>query len=128
VLGPSSRLRCERGGRPVTPPEVCRLVARSPGRVTAEVDLRAPATLVHGATLVPGWSARLDGVELPLATAHGVLQGLDVPAGRHAVELAYRTPGLVLGAMFSAATALALAVALVVVLRRRRRARGDRAA
>ncbi len=128
VLGPTSRLLCERGGRPVTPPEVCRLVARSPGRVTAEVDLRAPATLVHGATLVPGWSARLDGVELPLATAHGVLQGLDVPAGRHAVELAYRTPGLVLGAMFSAATALALAVALVVVLRRRRRARGDRAA
>jgi len=122
VEGPTSRLVCERAGTVVGGDESCRPGARSPGRVEAHVQLNAPATLVYGATLVPGWQATIDGREAPLIPVRAVLQGLEVPAGAHDVLLSYRTPGLVAGACVSGAVLAAVCAAWGAAAWRRRRA------
>lgn len=70
-----------------------------PDRVTLEVDAAAADRLVLHQFAFPGWSAWVDGV--PVATS-GVgeigLLGLDVPAGRHTVEVAWGLTPLRTGA------------------------------
>lgn len=72
--------------------------ARAPGRYSATVDAREPATLEFNAHWFPGWRATVDGA------AHAIGPGADgfdtgglirvrVPPGRHTIALRYgRTP------------------------------------
>ena len=117
----TSRVTCERAGVPVGADEPCRLALAAPGRLVAAVALRDAATLVLGVSHVPGWTATVDGREVPLRPAYDLLLGVEVPAGRHEVVLAYHTPGLAAGAWLSGATVVALVAAWGVGLRRRRR-------
>ncbi len=67
-----------------------------------------------------GWSARDEtGRELLVSRAAGLLVGLELPAGDHAIRLRYRPPGFLIGSMLSFGTLMALAGS--VFLRRRRR-------
>jgi hypothetical protein len=124
----TSRVACERDGAPVGEGEACATVTQAPGHLEATVDLRAPATLVHGATLANGWHAAVDGVEAPLVPVYDVLQGVAVPAGAHRVTLTYRTPGLVPGAALSVVAIVGLAAGWAVARRRRRERACDPAA
>ncbi len=55
---------------------------------------------------VEGWRWRLDGVEVNLEQGPGIVQYLEVPAGRHRLEGRYQPPGLLPGALVSAAAVL----------------------
>ncbi len=55
---------------------------------------------------VQGWSWRLDGVEVELEQGPGIVQYLEVPAGRHRLEGRYRPPGLLPAALVSTAAVL----------------------
>jgi len=55
---------------------------------------------------VQGWRWRLDGRDVDLKQGSGIVQYLEVPAGRHWLEGRYRPPGLLPAALFSTAAVL----------------------
>ena len=55
---------------------------------------------------VQGWRWRLDGIEVELEQGPGIVQYLEVPAGRHRLEGRYRPPGLLPAAFVSIAAVL----------------------
>ena len=57
----------------------------------------------------PGWSASVDGKELPVQPADYALSGVIVPAGAHELTFQYRSARFATGALLSALTALGLA-------------------
>lgn len=79
------------------------------GEVTAEKD---------SALLIPvfyenGWKAYLDGQEVDIHKGEYAFITLTVPAGKHQVEIIYRTPGMKIGFCISA-VGLALYVLLII--------------
>ena len=80
------------GAQPYFTAAGCRVVAT--GRTAARVSCRQAATLVRRETLLPGWSARLDGRPIVLRRAGGLFQSVSVPAGTHSVTFGYAPPGM----------------------------------
>ena len=58
----------------------------------------------------PGWTARVDGNPASVVPADLLLRAVPVPAGRHRVELTYRTPQLRTGAAVSVVSWAALVI------------------
>jgi hypothetical protein len=103
------------GSGPPAPPDrdrlplsPCQIVSYVPERV--ELDCGSPAA--GYAVLVdenaPGWTARVDGNPASVIPADLLLRAVPVPAGRHRVEMTYRTPQLRTGAAVSAVSWAAL--------------------
>ena len=86
---------------------------RNTGSIRLETSAPSPALLVVRDAWFPGWEARVDGQPTPIHLADGVFMGVQVPAGEHAVELRYRTPGFRLAATISALAWLAVLGVLV---------------
>ena len=59
------------------------------GRWDIQVTAPRPGYLVVRQAYYPGWRAWVDGEEVPLYPADGVLMALPVPAGRHRVQVVY---------------------------------------
>jgi hypothetical protein len=101
------------GGAPL--PEAAhevRWIEAAAARLALEVTAETPSLLVVNDTWAPGWTATVDGVESPLLRVNGLVRGVVVPAGRHAVEMRYRPPGLRSGLLLSLASALVLGLLL----------------
>ena len=64
--------------------------------------------LVIAAANYPGWTARLDGRPVPIYKTNVALQGVQVPAGTHTLELRFTPKIFYVGAAFSALTLLLL--------------------
>lgn len=93
-----------------------RTLAHGAERVEVEVDLETPGRLYVAEGFFPGWQATSStGAALAVEPAHGAFLSVALPPGRYQVTLAYRTPGLALGAGVSA---LALVVLVGLSLRR----------
>ncbi len=60
------------------------------GQITMSVDTPSDSFLVVTASYFPRWQATVDGKETPLYRANGSFLALQVPSGRHEVELVYR--------------------------------------
>ena len=94
---------------------------------TLALDLRAPARafVVVADTWFPGWTARLDGREVPIRRVNGGVRGIEVPAGDHALVMTFEPGGwaeslpITRAAMGSWALA-AMAVAAGIARSRRR--------
>jgi Bacterial membrane protein YfhO len=69
----------------------------------------------------PGWSAQLDGHEVPVEIAGGLFRAVAVPPGRHRIAFRYQTPGLRTGATISFFALMGF-VTINLRLRRRRAA------
>jgi hypothetical protein len=89
-----------------------------PGFYEFSTECPADAWLVLSEAHFPGWTARVDGVEVPLLRADHLIQALRLPAGRHAVTFRYRSRYLGAGFVVGAA---GLLVPLGILLTRRRR-------
>lgn len=70
-----------------------------PDRLAWSVEAPARAFLVVSDAWLPGWSATIDGRPAPIHRVNHALRGLRVDAGRHVVEMRYRTPGAAAGAL-----------------------------
>lgn len=57
----------------------------------------------------PGWTATVDGVEVPVSRSEIAFQSAPVPAGEHIVEFRFRSRGLRIGFAITAAASLLLA-------------------
>jgi hypothetical protein len=86
-------------------------------RVVVAASTDAPAWLVLTDTWFPGWTARIDGAEAPIARADHAFRAVALPAGAHRVEFTFRPRGLVTGAVI---TLVALAIVLALLIRRAR--------
>ena len=97
-----------------------RIVVDEPERVVIEAEVTAsggrPAALILRDTCYPGWVARVDGNETPIACADGLFRGVPVSAGQHKIEFSYAPQSVRIGALISVTTALGLIVLGVVAL------------
>lgn len=71
---------------------------------------------------LPGWSARIDGVETDIFSAYGFLSAIYLPAGDHRVELTYRPPGLAAGIAVTVVSLFVLVLLWSVLWRKERAA------
>jgi hypothetical protein len=81
-----------------------------PEHVVLEADASVPALLVLAEAWYPGWSATVDGAPAPVVPANAWMRAVSVPAGRHRVELRFRSRWLLPGALLSLLTATGLAI------------------
>lgn len=94
------------------------LVSEQSDRLAVEVVADADGLVRSDLVDEPGWSASLDGRSVSTQSIEGVVLGVEVPAGRHLVELEYRPPRFGSGVLLALA-AVVLAVVWVVFERRR---------
>lgn len=85
------------------------VVEQLPGHRRIAWETTAPTRLVVAETHAPGWRATLDQRTVAIETVDGLLMGVALPAGRGTVELTYRPPGLLAGAILSLLGLIALA-------------------
>jgi hypothetical protein len=101
------------------------IISFEPERVVLETDAFVPSLLVLAEAWYPGWSATVDGVAAACLPANAWMRAVPVPAGRHRVELRFRSRWLLPGVLLSLLTAAGLAV---LARRDRRSAPGTTAA
>jgi hypothetical protein len=117
-LTPGGRLPDD--GSPGTPVAVSH---PSPSSWRMTVDGAVPQTLRLRLTDVPGWHATIDGRPARLQSFARVMLQVEVPAGRHTIELSYWPSTFSVGLVLFAVGALGLSGAWVVnAFRRRTRA------
>jgi hypothetical protein len=83
-----------------------------------------PGLLYSAESFFPGWTAKVNGITVPILTADYAFRAVEVPAGPVIVEYRYEPRFLKAGFALSAA-ALLVCVALPVVSRRRRILNGN---
>ena len=106
---------------PTFPSTPARVRDDSDTSVTVSFTARAPGQLVLNDTFYPGWTAELDGREVPIRPANAAFRAVAVPAGRHEVRFVYRPASAYVGAGLSLAALLGLiGLALTAPLARRR--------
>jgi len=88
-----------------------RILEIRPDRVRLETEASGAGYVVLVDGYDPGWSATVDGRQAPVLRANVAFRAVAVPAGRHAVELAYRPRAFTAGLAISAAALLAASVA-----------------
>ena len=76
--------------RPATGPESARLVGFGPQRLTALVELSAPAVVVFSEVEYPGWRVYANGERQDALRAFGVLRAVALPAGEWEIEWRFR--------------------------------------
>ncbi len=93
------------------------VTAKGEGLLTVETGCAGDGFLVVSERGFPGWRAEIDGRPTPLRRADLLVTGLEVPAGRHVVELTYAPSSVWLGV---GGAVLGLALLLFGFLNRRR--------
>jgi hypothetical protein len=96
-------------------------------RVVIETDDAAPGVLVIGDAHYPGWTATVDGAPTKLLRADWAFRGVALPAGRHRVELRYRSRPTEAGIALSLIGVALLCALALTESRRRVAARVDAA-
>jgi hypothetical protein len=79
------------------------VTAFTPDRVELVAELSHPGFVVLTDTADPGWRARVDGAPAQLLTANVAFRAVEVPAGRHRIEMRYRPRAITLGLAISLA-------------------------
>ena len=102
---------------------VARVVEYGANALTVETESPTAALLVVSEMFYPGWEAEVDGRGARIHLTDYLLRGVSVPAGRHRVEMRYRSTAARNGAIISALS-LGCLFALALLTRRSRRRRG----
>ncbi len=87
-----------------------------------EVSVTQDKILCIALPWMDGWSAYLDGEEVPLYRANTAFMAIEVPSGTHTVELCYWLPGLTVGLLLSGFGVISL---LVLIYTNRKRERNE---
>lgn len=94
------------GGNPFTVEEVKDTYLRG------TIDVRQAGLMATSIPAEGGWSVKVDGVPVRITPfAAGAMIGVELSEGQHTVEFTYRAPGILIGAVVSAAS-----IALFVLL------------
>ena len=101
--------------------EILEGVELSTNELTGSITVSEDKILSINMLYSDGWTAYIDGAEVPIYKANGLFIGIPLSEGEHSVRLIYRTPWLYEGAALSCAAA-AVFVALLIISRRRNKA------
>ncbi|MGQ9603687.1 MAG: YfhO family protein [bacterium] len=88
-----------------------RVIYSDPGKIDVESDASKQCYLVISEAWYPSWKAYIDGKKVELLRANYAFQAVEVPAGKHKVELIFEPESLKLGILLSIA-GLVLVVAM----------------
>lgn len=97
-------------------------IKRTDNEVYGEINVPENRYLQLSVPYSSGWSAYVDGKETGTYAANVMFLGIDIPAGKHTVEIRYRTPGLVAGVILSLIGCVA--ACLILWYERKERKRG----
>jgi len=97
-----------------------RVVRFDVNEVQLRLDAPRPGLVYCSEARMSGWTATLDGREIPIVAADYAFRAVEVPQGTHAIRLRYRAPGLTAGLALSTAGLIALLACLLVPQRRAR--------
>jgi hypothetical protein len=103
-------------------------IRRSPNRLALDVTLEQRGFLLLSQVWYPGWRAKVDGKRVALWKADGVLSGVYLEPGHHAIELAYRPSVTLIGGGVSVMVWLGLGAVVVWRTRRIAQETGENAA
>jgi Bacterial membrane protein YfhO len=84
-------------------------------RVEAEVEGAGPGMVVVAQSYYPAWHAYVDGQPTRLWRANYAFQALEVPAGRHQVEIVYQDHSFELGGIISVLSLMGCAMVWVLL-------------
>lgn len=87
----------------------CRLESYQHGQVVASCTASSAALAVFTEQWARGWHATVDGTAVPVLRANLIMRAVALAPGTHRIVFTYRTPGLLVGALVSAACLLLLA-------------------
>ena len=79
--------------------------------IELEVDDGAAGLLLLADTWLPGWTATVDGADVPILRADHAMRAVAIPAGRSVVEFTYTAPRQALGFSLTLLALVALAAA-----------------
>lgn len=99
------------------PAAVATVRDRQPGRARIEFESAAPARLVVRESWVPGWTATIDGAPAAVQSHDGTFLALDVPSGKHIIEIAYLPPEWISSLFISIAGLAGVILALTAAAR-----------
>lgn len=77
--------------------------------LAAQVYTPVSGEFVVADTFYPGWTATVDGVAAKLHCVDGCFRGIQLPAGRHLVQMHFQSESFILGSRLTAVGAVALA-------------------
>ncbi len=80
--------------------------------VAIQADMQCPGMVILSDNWFPGWTATLDGQSTRIWEPYTAIRGVEVPAGRHRIEMHYHPLTVTLGAWM-----LAFSVAGLIVLK-----------
>jgi hypothetical protein len=72
-----------------------------PEKVSIEAEAAAPSMVVIAQSYYPAWHARVDGQHAKLWRANYAFQAVQIPAGKHRIELVYEDKAFHLGLLLS---------------------------
>ena len=105
------------------PSRSVRVTHPNPASWKLTTDAHSPQVLRLRLTDVPGWHASIDGRPVTLRRFAGVMLQVEVPPGRHTVELRYWPAAFTVGIILASGAVVGLLVAFAVRWERRRRRR-----
>lgn len=97
-------------------PDQVEIAYPSPNQLRLSTVSGTPGLLVLADTFYPGWTARLDGVEIPIVRANYLFRGVSLPAGKHELVFEYRPTTFMVGALL-AIGCIALLILLAIFKR-----------
>lgn len=69
--------------------------------VTATVTSDIDTFINHSQLFYPGWKAYVDGKEVPVYDVNNLIQGIEVPSGKHDIKFVFDPIDIKIGAVFS---------------------------
>ena len=86
--------------------------------VNVEVEARAPSLVVVAQTYYHNWCAEVDGTPTTLLRANVAFQAVQIPAGKHTIQLFYRDRAFEIGTAISICMWANCGITLLLIIRR----------
>ncbi|MBX3071354.1 MAG: YfhO family protein [Thermomicrobiales bacterium] len=102
-------------------PESATIVSYEPERIVIRTDSPADGILLLSEVDYPAWRATIDGVEVEIQTAFGLIRAIPLPAGTHTVAFEYVATAEENGLIVTSTTAAGIVALLGILAFRRRR-------
>ena len=102
-----------------------RLTSYEPNRLVYETSSAKDGVVVFSEIYYPGWQATIDGQPVDIARADYILRAMNVPAGKHTIEMWFDPQSLHLteSIAYAAMALLLIGVMLFVWLKRKQLAK-----
>lgn len=100
-----------------------KLTSYAPNRLTYDVSSDKGGVIVFSEVYYPGWTATVDGQDVPVGRANYILRAISVKPGSHKVELAFfpKTIGTTVALAYTAYGVLAIIILLLIFMEYRKR-------